>query len=339
MVGMGDRQINELRMILSGPGGSSCAIAPDDRAQACFVDLDGCGAQEELGRQRRLYPRRPVLLTGLRRPPDTVVGDDLFVPKPMPVEVLVSAVAQLRGRVRAATGRVEVGAAVPSRRRAPAPPLPAPGTLTAPATADYDPDRYLQGLVTKAGREALVRRCAVHLEGPWPSITLLPGCGTAIVTGGPSTLDAFAPQYGLADHARVTFTPAPLFSPNSPDAVSLESLVWQLAVQASAGRVPVGTEVDRPVALSDWPNFTRLAPTRWAMNIAALWTQEPSTLEDTAAGLGISLREVCTFYSAVRAVGLVAEATRTVPAGQPQPAEVGPRRGLLRRVFDKLRVA
>jgi hypothetical protein len=206
--------------------------------------------------------------------------------------------------------------------------------------SSYQPDRYLQGLVARARREGLRRDRAVHLEGPWPTITVLPSCGRAVVAGGAPALRAFSPQHDLPSHGRVTFTPAPLFGPSHPDAVDLGGLIWELAVSAAGGRVPDGTHPGGLCALRDWPNVTWLAPTPGAMSIAALWTWQSITLEDTARTLQVPLKEVCSFYSAAHAVGLIATVTGTVPAA-PAARSVtpSPRHGLLRRMFQKLYVA
>lgn len=431
---MAARQVNLLEMVFAGPGRSCCVVVPDERAQACIVDLDSIRAVEEVLRQRRLHPRRPMILTGVRQPPESVVGADLFVPKPIRVDALVEAVAALRARARGplvmapedlpprhsspgptggeqpptivlpaitrhpvpgrsggatpdvtgpdatspdatwpgptpdltATGSTSVEATSPdgaaaargvpavvrpgvirvgSAWQATGEVLPQVETVTGPdgvrveRISSYEPVRYLQGLVSRAGREGLRRNRAVHVEGPWPTITLLPSCGTAVVTGGAKALRPFSPQYDLPSHGRVTFTPAPLFSPNHPDAVDLEALIWELALGASGGRVPEGTEPDGPCALQDWPNFTRLAPTPGAMSIAALWTRQVITLEETARTLQVPLKEVCSFYSAAHAVGLITAPTETAPAPMARQVTSSPRRGLLRRVFEKLHVA
>jgi hypothetical protein len=361
---------------------------------------------QELFQQRDLHPRRPLMLTALHRPPDAVIGPDLFVPKPIGVDALIETVTALRARVHGPEGKVRIPATSPGSvavsgpvavaseadpeqvgRRAP---LLLPGAVASPRRpfdpasqgdagqgrprtmrvgsvwADagagvpesepvtgpdgarvarictYEPAHYLQGLVVRAHREALRRGCAVHLEGPWPTITLLPASGTAVVSGGAECLRPFSPQYDLPSHGRATFTPAPLFSPNHPDAVAVKGVIWELALGAAAGRVPEGTQPDVPCTLQDWPNFTQLAPVSGAMSIAALWTRQAITLEETARTLQVPLWEVCSFYSAAHAVGLITPVTEVAagavgaPAAPPEALSLRP--GLLRRVFEKLHV-
>jgi hypothetical protein len=204
----------------------------------------------------------------------------------------------------------------------------------------YDPARYLQGLVARAWQEARTRRQVVHLEGPWPTITLLPTAGVAVVAGGTATLRPYSPQHDLPSHARITFTPAPLYGPNHHHAADLEVLIWDLALGASAGRIPEGVAPEEPCALRDWPILTRFTPTPAATDIIALWTRKPVTLTGTSSLLNIPLREVCTFYSAAHAVGLVVPAPGPASEASPaRPVVAGQRRGFLRRASGKVHVA
>jgi hypothetical protein len=169
----------------------------------------------------------------------------------------------------------------------------------------YEPARYLQGLVERARQEALKRRQSVHLEGPWPTITLLPMVSAAVVAGGTAALGPYSLQHDLPSQARITFAPAPLYRPNHQDAIDLETLIWDLALGASAGRIPEGVAPEIPCKLRDRPDFTRLTPTPGARSIVTLWARQPATVTGTSSMLKIPLREVCTFYSAAHAVGLV----------------------------------
>jgi hypothetical protein len=55
--------------------------------------------------------------------------------------------------------------------------------------------------------------------------------------------------------------------------------------------------------------------------------------------LNLPLPDVCSFFSAAQAIGLIAPVEDdALPSPAPAAFAAGPRRGLLRRVFDKLRV-
>lgn len=382
VLGLDDRRLRVLEMVLSGPAENCCVVVPDDAAQAVVLDLDGPGADDDLAAQRRRHPHRPLVLLALRPVPPQVLGRDLQVLKPVQVKELVAALREVCTRAVHAPAEpppdddpVATAPSVddpvttapplddpvpaggdeqpgpPSARArlfvVPDPPGPAPGPPAEPEPVlpqplpptHYDPDRYLQGLVARACRDAVSRDQAVHVDGLWPTITLLPNAGTAIVAGGRAALDPHAGVPDLLSNARLTFTPAPRFNPNHPDAMPLEALVWQLALAASRGRLPIGTPVDQPCALRGWPNSTRLAPAPGAMAITALWSQGPATLLETAEVLRLPHSYVFSCYSAVSALGLLVADPAPTPPPARCPTEPAAPPGMLRRAFARLRIS
>ncbi|MEJ2579691.1 MAG: hypothetical protein P8Z68_11465 [Kineosporiaceae bacterium] len=353
VVGMDLRRRNLLELVLTGPGRNACVIVGDARAEAAMVDMDSYGALDLLAAQRRRHPGRPLLLTALDPLPDSVVGPDTFLAKPVRVDALVDALVSVRARLR-----------VPAE--------PSSGRGLVHDATYYDPGRYLQGVVHTARDQAVARNRAVYIEGPWPTITVFPSTGPALVEGGADRLQPYLARLGVASGARLTFAPEPLFSPHHPDSLALDTLVWGLALAASDGRLPQGTSLDRRCSLRSWPNFTRLTQTPGAMAIAALWSRESFGLLDTASALDLPREHVFTFYSAVLALGLLAPAhvahghpaDGLLPAGpagpvgavrdgarpsgagadgrqlrrsgRRSPETATPLRGLLRRVFDRL---
>ncbi len=236
------------------------------------------------------------------------------------------------------------------------PPAPRPSPPATASTHDetpfevprYDPARFLQGLVATGWRQAEERGQSVHLQGPWPTIAVYPSSFAAVVDGGQDSLRAYAGQQDLPRHAGLVFTRAPLYHVNHPDMVPLDILLWKLALGASRGRLPLDTSLDTPWTLGEWPNFTRLIVTPGAMSIAALWTRQACTLRQTIHLLNLPPADVFAFYAAAAAIDLIhpelppPPAPTTRPAASPTPPPLPainptPRRGLLRKVFDKLR--
>lgn len=85
----------------------------------------------------------------------------------------------------------------------------------------------------------------------------------------------------------------------------MEAFVWLVALWSSRGRVAKGTDLNKRVALMQWPNLTRLAPVPHAVRIAALLYEKPYTLTEAAKLLAIEQRYVFAFYSACKAIGLI----------------------------------
>jgi hypothetical protein len=118
----------------------------------------------------------------------------------------------------------------------------------------------------------------------------------------------------------------------------LDVLLWKLALWASRGRVPVGTDLEWPVFLKHWPNLTRLLEPPHATRIASLWAHQHFSLASSAATLGIPQRYVFAFFSGCAALGLAAPTRRAadvlVEPQAPPPAK--DMRGLFRMLLRKL---
>jgi hypothetical protein len=211
-------------------------------------------------------------------------------------------------------------------------------------------------MVATAWRQAADSGQAVHIHGPWPTIAIYPTSFTAIVNEGEDTLRPYAGREDLPTQASFVFVRDPYYNISHPDMTPLDTLLWKLALGASRGRLPLGTPLDTPCALREWPNFTRLVVTPGAMSIAALWARQTFTLGQTIQLLELPSADVFAFYSAAVAIDLLHDdlsappaSDGPLPASTGSPAHPGPqsslpptiasmqRRSLLRRVFDKLR--
>ncbi|WP_293993975.1 hypothetical protein [Sphaerotilus sp.] len=113
----------------------------------------------------------------------------------------------------------------------------------------------------------------------------------------------------------------------------LDHVLWQTALETSAGRLPVGVDPVAPVYLKHWPNLTRLHRTPHALRIAALWTTRGAGLLETALTLKIAQRHVFAFYNAALALDLITEDGAQVRRAQRKTKN---NRGLLTRLFGWL---
>jgi hypothetical protein len=92
--------------------------------------------------------------------------------------------------------------------------------------------------------------------------------------------------------------------------VTLEALLWKMALWTYQGRLPAGTSVRERVFLRRWPNLPRLLEIPDAMRIAALLVEQPLALPRVAEALQIPQRHVFAFYGAAQAAGLANHAKR-----------------------------
>jgi hypothetical protein len=217
----------------------------------------------------------------------------------------------------------------------------------------YEPEDYVQGLLQRACGQAGETGKPIRLEVMGLAMFVLPDRSEVFseirepvlrplcVTPTPNR------QGGLRilDSADLA-AQMPKLADQDPRLQSYERMLWLLALWASRGRVPKGTDPDVAVALPRWPNFSRILITPHAMQIAALWSNRPTSLMQTAKLLSIPHRYVFAFYSACVATGLIGRAVVAAPAVGGVPASSSPvtapepaaKRSLLGSLLRKLKL-
>jgi len=179
----------------------------------------------------------------------------------------------------------------------------------------YNPDHYLEGYLKEAFKLALKNKKNVLLDGLLQSIIILYQTREVFVKRNGESLFAVNKR-SLCALSGVPLTNVRMsmsILTNSYDAIckfnglliSYDFMIWKLAVRASQGRIPEGTDLSRQMSLIEQPNISRLRLTSDALKIAALWVEQPCTLSMTAQMLGIPQREVFSFFSAVTALDLI----------------------------------
>lgn len=119
--------------------------------------------------------------------------------------------------------------------------------------------------------------------------------------------------------------------------ISIDYLIWDLALRTARGRVPEGTDLSMPLYLQSWPNFPRLPYTPYGMRIASLWAGSPRTLDNIALSLGVAQSDVYSFYSAAFATGLTVSSThRENSRAMDREEKKSPTRGLLAAILRRL---
>lgn len=79
--------------------------------------------------------------------------------------------------------------------------------------------------------------------------------------------------------------------------------IWASAIQASKGRLPNYTNIEKSVILNTWPNFSQLQVFRYSVQITAVWSMYNLSLVETAKQLQIPQRYVFTLYFAMNSLG------------------------------------
>jgi hypothetical protein len=208
--------------------------------------------------------------------------------------------------------------------------------------ASYNPKDYYQGFVQSAYKVALTQKRSIRLNSGWKPLIILPHSREIWLDADDKMLRAFA---GVSVNAKaVSLAPVDPHSLTSEVQVEkiqeMDAFLWKLAIWSSKGRYPQTIDVNSPVYLKRWPNFTRYIVTPHALRISALLVgRGPQTLLNIAALLKIELRYVYVFISAVYALGLAGQAQRQSDTLiRPElPVTVPERKGIMARILSKLR--
>lgn len=86
-----------------------------------------------------------------------------------------------------------------------------------------------------------------------------------------------------------------------------EPFVWFSSINASKGKVPLYVDFNAPIKLKAWPDLTQLIVFKHSIRIIALWSRGNYTLKQTGQLLKIPQRYPLTIYTAMDALGLIAE--------------------------------
>ncbi len=129
--------------------------------------------------------------------------------------------------------------------------------------------------------------------------------------------------------------------PGQSEPHSFASLLWQVALWTSRGRLMDGIHAHTPIRLRHWPNLTRLAPVPEAMRIAAFWVRSPVTLRLTVRMLNIPPVHIFDFLAASHSIGILdipegAAAAPPLAEELPGPPTDKGRGNLLSRLLRKV---
>jgi len=207
----------------------------------------------------------------------------------------------------------------------------------------YNPEGCFQDYFRNAANLAHEQKTPVRMSGYWGHLYIVPGENRAYSELLDSRLRPLTvmrmPECDAViepiDGSHIKYLTA---KPGIMKTVtSIDALHWKLALWSSRGRLPDGTDIDAPIFLRRWPNFTRFLETPNAMRIASLWARQPASLKDTLEALGIRQAETFAFFSATIAIGYAGVGRRQADSLiSPVPVQPAPERGLFKRTLNRL---
>ncbi|MCK4842502.1 MAG: hypothetical protein KAT04_11590 [Methylococcales bacterium] len=209
--------------------------------------------------------------------------------------------------------------------------------------ASFNPKDYFMGYVLSAMAVAKNKSRILQLNSSWKPLVIFPHSHEIWLDADDKQLRAFA---GLKIHSQSEsgMKLIPVDQNTLGVKTKMENFydkdvfLWKLAIWTSKGRYPNYIDINRPVFLKQWPNFTRLLITPHSLRISALLIEGPRTLINIADSLKIKPQYVFIFISAAAALDLVGQAEReSDEIVAPPSIKKVKSSGLLGRVLGKLR--
>jgi hypothetical protein len=339
--------------------------APD----VAIVDTDGVNGQQIWETFRAAHPDLPAIITTVT--PDENAPAPVLA-KPVRVETLFPLLRQVMAG-QAPAPKAKPVAPKPAQAVArpvapepskpdPAPAAPPMAAATASGTAGSAPRRPAPAPVQQLpetierfdpGQGLLGQLIAIHRAKTPSMVTIadqnglliLPEQDRVLLLCDMDTLRAAA--MGSQPVASRPLTPQDKPENSDVQVQSLLSLLWQVALWTSRGRLIDGIHILAPLRIRHWPNLTRLAPVPNGLRIAAFMVRSPANLRIIVRMLNTPPRDVFDFLAASYSIGILdipEHKTATVTTMESQPAaeeelpslEKKDRGGLLSRLLRKV---
>ncbi len=364
--GLDDRARKLLSLFFAGPCKGRFALVSQFQADVLIVDLDRPSGWNYYQTQNTINPSRPLVAISLHR--DREMEVEFFIKKPMRLETVLQVLEKAAARVHGAS----LSSKPPERPKPPSPqsvasksrleerkeapeeyqflqllrrrPKADLAQIKAVAELFYDPAQCIQGHLQRTIQIARAEKQGMQISGFWGRLYIDPLEERAYS----ELLDSRLRPLTVMRISQREIEVIPI-EPDHLQALrqgkneairvitSIDALLWRLSLWSSRGRLPKGTDIESPVFLRHWPNFTRCLETPNAMRIIALWARQPASLTDTLEALHVSQAETFALFSAALAVGCAGIGRRQADSLlSPVPLEPTPQRSLLKRTLNRL---
>lgn len=368
LYGMDPRSQKTLELYLKGPCQGIAVVVDEALAEVDIIDADFATAGDILQQRRQQNPRRLIILLSLQT---LNIADTLFVKKPVNAEDLIAALRQVKSLPEVAkpvegprelepvdplptaktdSGDGQVAAGERPKKKTANPMASFLGTLPGvdfndPAqvlNASYDPKSFFLGYVQSAYKVAKQERRSKQLNSIWKPLLILPEIQQIWLDADDKQLRVFAGMEQsrmFGSNISLTSVDAAALGGKTPDKFQdMEAFLWKLTIWTSKGRFPLGMDLNKPVFLKRWPNFTRLLVTPDALRISGLLMQGARAPLEIARVLNISPQYVLVFISACHNAGLLGfSERRSDELLAPARPTANPKQGLLSKILSKLR--
>jgi hypothetical protein len=372
-LGLDERGLQTLQAFFERHLAGSCQLAPEAEAHAVLIDGDNYHAKKFLAEQRESCPNRPIILLTLT-PEKAEIANGIVIQKPIKASQFATQLstfsaqlfqprpamkfsaanngvleAKLKNTVTLATdnnaklNRIDSTAAqLGSRERhyyVGSMPDVDLSQASERAKVFYDPNDFLQGHFMRAVALGQEKACVVRIIGKsFQDILIYPFSRRVVCSASANILSAAARLPLTANDVRIDLQPDASHMPDEGmPSEPIDAFIWKLALWASRGRLPAGTDLDSLAFVRRWPNLTRLLVPPNSPRVLGLWSRRPYSLKNTPSVLGLPQRYVFALYSACASLELVDITHRAADRlVSPEPPPANEKRGLFRMLLNKI---
>lgn len=365
--GFSERNAAVLQQLFSGARWQDCQIVASGPADLGIVDLDTPSSERSWAEYRSNHPHTPSIVLSLR---EQRRENAHFLKKPVNPSLLRSTIDTLSKQIN---GAMDLASPVSAPEKPDEPALQAlTGTPTPPTTSastrvttqdaadeldidwderysdeasdvdlsdpsvhssvTYDPNRYFQGLLEKAIDLAATKGVAHEIGGTFlGTLRIVPGAEIMVEH---SLRMSFLRPLCVIELKSTTTPILPSHAP-IPGGVRVKAseFLWQIALWTARGRLRTSIPLNDPIRLLQWPNFTRVVESPYAMQISAILVRAPQSAAEICTRLKMPQRHVFDFLSAAETAGIL-ELVPDVPASQARSrAHPRPLRSLFKRIL------
>lgn len=373
-LGLDERAHQTLKVFFERQLAGSCQLAPEAEAHAILIDGDNYHAKKHLAEQRESYPERPIILLTLS-PEQATISNGIVVQKPIKASQFAAQLNEFAGQLFQPKAPLHFSSAsnavLEAKLKHSAPTNPIAKTqiperidsavaqlasrerhyyvgsmpdidfssATERSKIFYDPSNFLQGHFIRAVAMGQEKGSVVRIIGKsFQDILIYPFAKRVSCSATANMLYAAARLPVSASDVRIDLLPdAPHLPDERTPSEPIDAFIWKLALWASRGRLPAGTDLDSLVFVRRWPNLTRLLVPPNSPRVLGLWSRRPYSLKNTPSVLGLPQRYVFALFSACAALKLVDITHRAADClVSPEPPPAKEKRGLFRMLLNKI---
>lgn len=242
-------------------------------------------------------------------------------------------------RAAATVNRVETPPLRTTTTTAASAPAPTKTDKPLPIDSEFQPSRYLIGLLQTVIQLGTAKRLTYADQSPLYILPQEQRCFTTPLpkTLGQTTLKGSIYTVAIEQIKSEVLTPTALraeVEKQSLRAYPVETILWYTALQASQGRLIFNQPKQANVRLKQWPNFATLPHLPTHMNLAAFMLKKTADLATIATKTHIPLPTVVDFFNACKLLGLITESSHSEPLLEKEVPET--KRQLLKGILNRL---